>query len=95
VACGVCIARAGVDHDDFGNFSLEVNQQIPGISMKLNRSLSSIIVAVSPGLGAPYSRTSEISCAMSARPSEDVSIFDHSRLMLKPTGTGETARAEV
>jgi hypothetical protein len=89
VASGVCIAGAGVDHDDIGTISespaLRSTDKFHESVWK--RSLSSIIVAVSSGSGAPYSRTAEISCAMidtvpEGRFQRVVAIFDHPSLRL-------------
>src|SRR5467141_1866677 len=55
------------------------------------RSLSSIILAVSPGSGAPYSRTAEISRAMNDSVIEALSDFRSSEPDAQPV-SGSSAR---
>ena len=62
VGSGVRIVGAGVDYDDVGKSGSEINGQIPRIS--LEAQLVFIALAISPGSGAPYSRTAEISRVM-------------------------------
>jgi len=83
---GVCIAGAGVDHDNVGKCGIEIDRQ--SHESVWNRSLSSIIVAVSPGAGAKFENCGNLVCHDRPPFPRTVSIFDQSGLRLNRGAQG-------